>query len=177
MPKSKPRSPSGGAKKTKQMGHEALFCPSLVVTKILSLAVLEGSGKLQVVLKTLQIIWVWCLHCAYCDVDCLVLTIGMSLQGLTLTLQPGKMTALVGPSGAGKSSCICLLERFYEPQEGEVLLDGRPLHLYGHRYLHQQVRARLSVEKYLCYGGAATGGKKRRESTRAYSEVGNARTG
>ncbi|XP_023649950.2 antigen peptide transporter 2 [Paramormyrops kingsleyae] len=61
------------------------------------------------------------------------------LRGLTLTLQPGKMTALVGPSGAGKSSCICLLERFYEPQEGEVLLDGRPLHHYSHRYLHQQV--------------------------------------
>ncbi|KAJ8361736.1 hypothetical protein AAFF_G00429380, partial [Aldrovandia affinis] len=49
------------------------------------------------------------------------------------------MTALVGPSGGGKSTCVSLLERFYQPQEGEILLDGQPLHLYQHKYLHSKV--------------------------------------
>lgn len=51
----------------------------------------------------------------------------------------GKMTALVGPSGSGKTSCLSLLKRLYEPQEGEILLDGRPLHHYKRKYLHQKV--------------------------------------
>lgn len=50
------------------------------------------------------------------------------------------MTALVGLNGSGKSSCVALLERFYEPQSGEVLLDGVPVREYGHKYLHRQVR-------------------------------------
>ncbi|KAG8008779.1 Antigen peptide transporter 2, partial [Nibea albiflora] len=54
-------------------------------------------------------------------------------------LKPGKMTALVGPSGSGKTSCVSLLKRLYEPQEGEILLDGQPLHQYSHKYLHQKV--------------------------------------
>uniref|UniRef100_A0A8C9W6E8 Transporter associated with antigen processing, subunit type t, teleost specific n=1 Tax=Scleropages formosus TaxID=113540 RepID=A0A8C9W6E8_SCLFO len=62
-----------------------------------------------------------------------------ALKGVSLTLRPGKVTALVGPSGGGKSSCISLLERFYESQQGEVLLDGRPLHQYQHSYLHRKV--------------------------------------
>ncbi|KAJ8246256.1 hypothetical protein GJAV_G00265540 [Gymnothorax javanicus] len=61
------------------------------------------------------------------------------LKCVNLELCPGKMTALVGPSGGGKSSCVSLLERFYEPQEGLVLLDGLPLHCYKHRYLHSKI--------------------------------------
>lgn len=49
------------------------------------------------------------------------------------------MTALVGTSGSGKTSCLSLLKRLYEPQEGEILLDGRPLHHYRSKYLHQKV--------------------------------------
>ena len=44
-----------------------------------------------------------------------------------------------GPSGGGKSSCINLLERFYEPLSGEVLLDGKPLSHYDHQYLHTRI--------------------------------------
>lgn len=62
-----------------------------------------------------------------------------ALKSVTMELRPGKMTALVGPSGGGKSSCVSLLERFYEPQEGQVLLDGEPLHHYQHHYLHQKI--------------------------------------
>ena len=47
--------------------------------------------------------------------------------------------SLTGPSGGGKSSCIAMLERFYEPQSGCVLLDGRPLSQYDHTYFHTRV--------------------------------------
>jgi len=60
-------------------------------------------------------------------------------QGVSFTLRPGKVTALVGPSGSGKSSCVSLLENFYLPQKGRVLLDGKPVHTYRHDYLHSKV--------------------------------------
>jgi len=45
------------------------------------------------------------------------------LKGLSALIQPGKTVAFVGQSGCGKSTCIQLLERFYDPIQGEVLLD------------------------------------------------------
>ncbi len=63
----------------------------------------------------------------------------MFIQDVSFTVNPGEVVALVGPSGAGKSTCIHLLERFYEPDLGQVLLDGRPLANYQHKYLHTQV--------------------------------------
>ena len=47
------------------------------------------------------------------------------LQGINLTARPGDMVALVGPSGAGKTTITRLIPRFYEPQQGSVLVDGR----------------------------------------------------
>ncbi|KAE8291550.1 ATP-binding cassette sub-family B member 9 [Larimichthys crocea] len=61
------------------------------------------------------------------------------LKGVSFTLRPGEVTALVGPSGSGKSSCVNLLENFYLPQQGQVLLDGKPVHTYQHDYLHSKV--------------------------------------
>ncbi|XP_038198809.1 antigen peptide transporter 1 [Arvicola amphibius] len=63
------------------------------------------------------------------------------LQGLTFTLHPGKVTALVGPNGSGKSTVAALLQNLYQPTEGQVLLDGQPLVQYDHHYLHRQVAA------------------------------------
>ncbi|KAA8581255.1 antigen peptide transporter 2 [Etheostoma spectabile] len=62
-----------------------------------------------------------------------------ALKSVSIELRPGQMTALVGPSGSGKSSCVSLLKRLYEPQGGQILLDGEPLHHYNHKYLHQKM--------------------------------------
>lgn len=57
-----------------------------------------------------------------------------ALQNFSLTIEAGKSLALVGPSGAGKSTVFELLQRFYDPQEGEILLDGVDIRELG---LHQ----------------------------------------
>ncbi len=47
-----------------------------------------------------------------------------TLTDITMTIGPGEVTALVGLSGAGKSTLINLLDKFYQPDSGEILLDG-----------------------------------------------------
>ncbi len=47
-----------------------------------------------------------------------------ALDGLTLDVAPGERLALVGPSGAGKTTVFQLLQRFYDPQSGQVVVDG-----------------------------------------------------
>ncbi|HDS1820181.1 TPA: ATP-binding cassette domain-containing protein [Pseudomonas putida] len=50
-----------------------------------------------------------------------------AIDGLSLAIEPGQTVALVGPSGAGKSTLFDLLLRFYDPQQGAILLDGQAI--------------------------------------------------
>ncbi len=47
------------------------------------------------------------------------------LKGISFTLQPGRVTALVGTSGAGKTTTVDLMMKLYEPQRGEIFIDGQ----------------------------------------------------
>jgi ATP-binding cassette subfamily B protein len=49
-----------------------------------------------------------------------------AVEGLSLTVEAGETLALVGPSGAGKSTLFDLLLRFYDPQHGQILIEGLP---------------------------------------------------
>lgn len=49
------------------------------------------------------------------------------IRDLSLEVEPGNMVAIVGPTGAGKTTLINLLMRFYDPQSGEILIDGIPI--------------------------------------------------
>ncbi|KAM4579784.1 antigen peptide transporter 1 [Odontesthes bonariensis] len=61
------------------------------------------------------------------------------LKDVSLDVKPGQITALVGLNRTGKSTCVKLLERFYQPQAGEILLDGEPLQSYKEQYLHDKI--------------------------------------
>jgi ABC-type multidrug transport system fused ATPase/permease subunit len=52
------------------------------------------------------------------------------LKDVNFTIESGKMLALVGPSGSGKSTIASLLLRFYEPQSGKILIDGKEITEY-----------------------------------------------
>ena len=61
------------------------------------------------------------------------------LFGVNLTIEPGIITALVGLSGAGKSTVVNLLDKFYTPQSGTILLDGVDLREYDTKYLRDNI--------------------------------------
>ncbi len=64
-----------------------------------------------------------------------------ALRDFTLQVQAGETVALVGPSGAGKTTVFQLLLRFYDPQQGRILVDGVPVR----ELLLQDLRARIAL--------------------------------
>ncbi len=61
------------------------------------------------------------------------------LKGLSLSVQPGECIAIVGPSGAGKSTISKLLFRFYDPEEGEIRIDGQAINQVQQTTLRQSI--------------------------------------
>ncbi|MFW1753996.1 ABC transporter ATP-binding protein [Acinetobacter wanghuae] len=62
-----------------------------------------------------------------------------ALKDIEMEIRPNKITALVGLSGAGKSTLISLLDKFYEPQAGQIKLDGIDLQDYDTQYLRDHI--------------------------------------
>jgi ABC-type multidrug transport system fused ATPase/permease subunit len=62
-----------------------------------------------------------------------------TLYDINMEISPGETTALVGLSGAGKSTLINLLDKFYQPDSGEITLDGVSLDEYDTAYLRENI--------------------------------------
>lgn len=83
-----------------------------------------------------------------------------ALYNISMEIQPNKTTALVGLSGAGKSSIVNLLDKFYSPTKGEILLDGIELSKYDTHFLRENIGLVLqknhifsgTIEENIAYG-------------------------
>ena len=61
------------------------------------------------------------------------------LKGISFKVERGSRVALVGPSGAGKSTVFSLIERFYEPTGGKIMLDGQDVTEFSRKSLREQL--------------------------------------
>lgn len=61
------------------------------------------------------------------------------LSGVSFSITPGEKIALLGPTGSGKSTIISLLMRFYEPDSGEIRIDGKNINEYSREYLRNRI--------------------------------------
>jgi len=73
---------------------------------------------------------------------------GFSIRGFSLEVKRGEVVALVGPSGSGKTTLASLLPRFYDVDEGAILIDGLDIRDLGLRSLRRQI-ALVSQETFL----------------------------
>ncbi|KAJ9171651.1 hypothetical protein P3X46_014986 [Hevea brasiliensis] len=99
-------------------------------------------------------------------------------SGFSLSIASGTTAALVGQSGSGKSTVISLIERFYDPQAGEVLIDGINLKEFQLKWIREKIGLvsqepvlfTVSIRDNIAYGkdGATT------EEIRAATELANA---
>ena len=76
------------------------------------------------------------------------------LRDVSLTVEPGQMIGLAGPSGGGKTTLINLICRFYDPLEGQILIDGTDVRDYRIEVLRQKIGVVLQ-EPFLFHGTVA----------------------
>nr|KYP57750.1 ABC transporter B family member 21 [Cajanus cajan] len=99
-------------------------------------------------------------------------------NGFSLSMPSGTTTALVGESGSGKSTVVSLIERFYDPQAGEILIDSINLKAFQLKWIRQKIGLvsqepvlfTCSIKENIAYGkdGATD------EEIRTAAEVANA---
>lgn len=95
-----------------------------------------------------------------------------SLRNVSFTIEPGQTAALVGSSGCGKSTCIQLIERFYNPTEGTILLDGHDILELNPRWIHQHIGLvsqdpvlfRASIRDNITYGACDVSDEQLRQA-------------
>jgi ATP-binding cassette subfamily B protein RaxB len=68
------------------------------------------------------------------------------LRGVNLMVEPGEHVAITGPSGGGKSTLLKIMLGLVEPDVGEVIVDGTPLHRFGYKSFHGQIAAVLQED-------------------------------
>ena len=61
------------------------------------------------------------------------------LDGISFDVKRGQTIALVGSSGSGKSTCVQLLQRFYDADEGSIFIDGHQVTAYNLKWLRNRI--------------------------------------
>ncbi len=74
------------------------------------------------------------------------------LSGISLEVKPGETVAIVGPTGSGKSTLISLIQRFYDPDEGSIQLDGVDLRNWDEEELHRRIS--LCLQDVFIFSGS-----------------------
>lgn len=86
------------------------------------------------------------------------------IKGVSFTVEPGQMVALVGPSGGGKSTLVNLIERFYDPESGTITLGGHDIRDIDPQWFRQKISMvsqeptlfACSIKDNIMYGKDAT---------------------
>ncbi|OHS98000.1 ABC transporter family protein [Tritrichomonas foetus] len=103
-----------------------------------------------------------------------------AVEHLSFTINPGETVALVGESGCGKSTTLQLLQRFYEIDSGEILIDGVNIKTLAQTYIRSQISIvpqspilfTMSIEENIAYGIHRK--KRKHQAIAEAATVGNA---
>jgi ABC-2 type transport system ATP-binding protein len=102
-----------------------------------------------------------------------------ALDRASFDVDHGELVALLGPNGAGKTTLVSLICRLFEPQHGQIDIEGRPLSVEKHRALQglgivfqeRSLDLDLTVEQNLQYAAALRGLSRREARTRIADEL------